>query len=574
MTKTPNPINCFDIMRTIKNVMLVAAWLALAFSSAYAQKMPDSLKTKLKEQAAKLYPNDKHESKMWYTNQYYAWQALQAPSSSSADADDMKIIKTYAEKQFPMDFVAQSNYITEKTALLETLAPAKEMLGDDSFKRIKDKALKDSDNDFGKAISIINKQAEAKKALKELSFSDAAKLESLKAEAAKKHGDDYLAQLKEVGAAVGVRTLSDEDRVTVVQAQYSAPAAANKRVESSFERNKRIAKESLDKFLVLTCRNRNAAAGAYISLMDKKSVLVPVDKYEDIAEAELVSNLGKKLDFNRNAIFINKKLPLVLFLIDEYPEGSQEIQIIDESKWKDLLGKQLILVGRLKETLKTYPLMANSLSEDTINIDSRLPHGVGSGSLYINPDDGSVGGMLLSQPIPFKIPEDFTEHGQVSKLIGSMRSSKVAYTMLRLDAVKDNWEKLDMKKLEKQTKDMEQLKLVFADYVDFFNAQTLRSLTQKKYIGRYAKRAFSELNVKRLKQEEHNKRYKSYLNSMRGAIMMELNKIKPEEYYSLYREDAEVYREMFQKMLDSVNNLLKGDFTKFMRQDSTPFLRN
>ena len=61
---------------------------------------------------------------------------------------------------------------------------------------------------------------------------------------------------------------------------------------------------------------------------------------------------------------------------------------------------------------------------------------------------------------------------------------------------------------------------------------------------------------------------------MRGAIMMELNKIKPEEYYSLYREDAEVYREMFQKMLDSVNNLLKGDFTKFMRQDSTPFLRN
>lgn len=546
--------------------------MLLAFSTVSAQKIPDDLKAKLKAKAAKLYPNDKHEERMWYSNQFYAWQALQSSSSALAP-DDTAAIRSAADKKFPLDYVAQSTFISDQTAYAESLTAARDVLGIADFRALRKKYLKEFDNDFSKVAPEIIKQAEAKKSWDALANADAAKLASVKADAEKKFKEDYIARLaaaqKELGTA---QQVSSSVAVATNSSQASAPEVHQK-IESAYEKSKRLQKESMDKFLVSTCRNREDASATFVDMMENKAIIVPVAKLKDITEADLVSNLGKKVEFDKNNIYINKKEPFILVFVKEYPEGVQPVKILNEESWKKLLGKQLFLVGRLKEIIKSFPLVANSLAETSVNVDSRLPFGIGSGALYISTEDGSVGGILRSSNIPIKIPEDFAELSQVSRMVSSMRSQKVAYEVLRFDTLKD-WEKLDKSKLEKQEEEYERVGELVKEFTDFFMSQTLRNLTTKKTIGRVAKRGLEELDVKRLKMDEHKKRYKSYLNGVKNVLNMELTKIKTKDFYSLRRNEMENYQTILQNMYSSLEKLIKEDFTSFMRQDSNPFRPN
>ena len=550
-----------------KKILAVIVAACAALSVAYAQKMPDNIKAQLREKAAKLYPNDKHEEKMWFSNQFYAWQALQVPNSSIPE-EDQKLVVSAAEKQFPLDFVAQSKYITDIATAYEALGPAKKLLGEDGFKKVKQKALKDCANDILKATAQINAQAEAKKQLDEIKVDDAAKLEQTKADLAKKFDGDYVSQLKEAQTVFNIKSASGP--IEVVKAGELSSGARPIRVESAYEKTKRFNKQAIERFTVVTCRNKESITGSYVNLLDKDCILLPVRVPSDILEADIVSNLGEKIEYDKNIILINKNVPLILLVPKELPKGSQVLKFIDKENWAKLIGTQFTLVGRLKEAIKAYPLVANSLGEMEVNVDPKLPFGIENGAMYINPESGDVGGILITTKPPYKMPSDFTKLNEVSKLVASIKTNKYNYEILRLDTLSE-WEKLDLKKFENQTKEFDRLNEVFGEFLDFYTSGSLRNLMQKKYLGRAAKRAFEEMDVKRLKKEEHIRRYKNYLNSVKTILIMEIKKIKPEEFYSIYRQDVERIKTTMEAMLEALDNLIKGDYTRFMRQDSNPF---
>ena len=91
---------------------------------AFAQEIPEDLKAKLEAKSAQINANNPAKIKSWVKKQTEAWETIQN-MAFSADDNDVKLIKTLAEKKFPLDYVAQEPYIGEQAAVASGLADFK-----------------------------------------------------------------------------------------------------------------------------------------------------------------------------------------------------------------------------------------------------------------------------------------------------------------------------------------------------------------------------------------------------------------------------------------------------------------
>ncbi len=553
-----------------KSLLILLSSLAIPFF-APAQEIPADLKAKIEAKSAEVNAGNSAAIKSWARKQISAWESIQS-LSFAIDKEDLDAIKATAEKKFPLNYVEQEAFINEQANIMAGFSDYKVQLGKEAYNAAKERFEKTGNADLNVFLAELQKQVGAKNDLASLKPEgmDETTFAITKKVIEEKFPNDYASQLaaikkqfniatdaaKETASTSGGENADPFAAATETSGEGGGEAAAPDRPLTMGELNKKAKESFTQQAFIVEGKKKCSAITTEIN--GKQVILMPFTAYDSSGNITIMNNLGETVDFDPKEAYASVNVPVVLFFPKSMPGDVKPAKFPDEEGYKNFVNESVFFVGQSNLNVQSFPVKIVSISSPYLNLSTRVPTNFFEGTLLIDPRSDTTIGMLIDQiPPPQKI--DWTRRSDVSKLHRTFFSSynKGYMSCIRLDKF-GNWEKVDLQKFDQQKEQLERLRAVLYDFMDFFLASNMVDLQNKPILGPTLKKHYKELKGK-LEKQRFERLYRTFLQDLSQFIKSELRDINPKEFYSVYRNDARNYSIILQSILNMFENATKSN---------------
>ena len=517
--------------------------------------MPADLKSKLEAKAAELQPSNKSAAKTWLVKQMNAWESIQN-LAFAADADDIEMIKKFAEKKFPLDYVSQETFINEQAVAAAGLPDLKSQIGKASYDAIKAKFDKEGKTDLNEFINLLNAQIAAKsqlEMLKPLPSIDESTFSITKEVLKKKYPDDFLSQLNElkklsnaVDAAADAAAKSGGTPPAAAPGTEPAPgqpagAAANAQAGAGTPQQPLTlaelnlkAREQFNSH-TLTVEGESKVTALPVVMHGKQVILIPFSAFSGGPNVSIMNNLGEQVDFDQSNIFASKNYPFVIVMPkSSIPSTTVNANLATDKEYREIVGKPIFFMGYTATNIQIFPVKLNAVSDQTLVLSSRIPNNFIDGTVLMNPEDD----LILGSMIAFKkeFPKvNWGTRNSVNFLRRTIETKNPFLTCVRIDRL-DPWEKLDFEKLAKQKKKLDSVNKLLWDFILLNTSKRLVDTEKLAIVGQTVSKYKEELKT-RMEKSRFDRTFRQYLQDLMMLIKSELRDVNPDEFYTLYRYD-------------------------------------
>ena len=516
---------------------------------AFAQEIPEDLKAKLEAKSAQINANNPAKIKSWVKKQTEAWETIQN-MAFSADDNDVKLIKTLAEKKFPLDYVAQEPYISEQAAAASGLADFKTQLGSAAYNALKNKFTQSGNTDLNTFVELLQTESAAKMEIDSMT-TDKMRPRTfalIKRVAAEEFPGNFVEQLSTIKEILSGKP---HEAQAADGGERAAEHEAAKRPATMSELEKIIKQRFVDQTYMTDGDTR--AAVMLAEMQGRQVAFIPFNSYTP--GVTLSNARGEPLEYNENDVYVSKRLPLVLVFPKGVPENAKNAAFINDKQYRDLVGSTLFVVGYLKQNLTSFPVRINSINEKYVLLNVRLPVNYCEGTLVLDPKtQDTVAVVMPATPKVRKI--NWMQRSEVNRLTRELEQNALLLEARRLDNF-GKWEKFSADKFIEQRMNLDRAKAVSADFVKLFTITQLSDSENSPVIGAIVKKHINTLK-KKMEKSSFERAYKSYMLDLANLLKAELRELKSIDFYSGFEGEANKYIEVLEQVLKTLDTASKS----------------
>ncbi len=533
--------------------------VAVFAAAAFAQEMPADLKAKLEAKSVELNADNQSKAKAWVKKQAEAWETIQN-MSFSADENDIKLIKSIAEKKFPLDFSAQEPYINEQASIAAGLNDYKVQLGTSGYNELRKKFEESGNTDLNTFVELLQGETAAKMELDSLT-TDKMRPRTfaiIKKAAAEEFPGNFSEQLKTVKEILSGKMPESAGG----DAHADASGTAQKKRPATMSELEKLTKERFSSQTYMTDGD-NRGAAMLAEIQGKQVAFVPFNCY--VPGLTLSNARGEQLEYNESEIYISKQIPLVLLFPKNLPEGVKNAAFINDKQYRDIVGTSQFVVGYLKQNLMAFPVKINSINERSLALNTRLPVNYCEGTLIINPNTFET--LAVVMPADQRIRKiNWMQRSEVNRLMRDLESDAGRLEARRLDCL-DKWEKFSSDKYIEQKMKLDRLRAVSNDFTKLFTSTSLSDSENSPVIGSIVKKHIKEFKT-RMDKSRFERAYKAYMLDLSNLIRTELRDVKGTEFYSGFEGEVNKYVEVLEQVLKTFEMASKSQsFLALVQED-------
>ena len=528
----------------MKTIISTLSIIAFAFLSGVAQEMPADLKAKLEAKAAELNPDNASKAKAWVAQQSSAWETIQC-MTFSIDAGDVALIKTLADKKFPLNYVSQESFITDQAGLAGSLPEYKTQLGAITYDAIRKKFEASDSTNIGVLVETLQNAVTAKMEIDAIS-SDKLRPKTLaliKKAAAEEFPGDFAEQLKTI------KEILEGKSAIAVEGNANAPQ------EDKPKTNRELEKISRDLFANQTyiTDGEKRAIAILTEIQGKRVMLIPATAY---TPGTTLSNVrGEQLEFNEGEVYISKDLPFVIVFPKNLPENYTPAVFINDKQYRDLPGTTQFIVGYIKQNVMAYPVRINSVNASQVILSTHLPANMLEGSMIINPNTKETLALVAQQPLKLR-RVNWMVRSEVNRFVRFMEADAGRLCAIRVDGL-SKWEKFSDDKYYEQKAVLERLQLATKDVLKLLTTSQLSDSENSPTVGAVIKKHYQGFKSK-MERSLFERRFKTYLIDLCNIIKAEQRKITDTNFYTMFKEDVRIQMEILNQALATYEKATKG----------------
>ena len=468
----------------------------------------------------------------------------------SADDNDVKLIKTLAEKKFPLDYVAQEPYIGEQAAAASGLADFKTQLGSAAYNALKNKFTQSGNTDLNTFVELLQTESAAKMEIDSMT-TDKMRPRTfalIKRVAAEEFPGNFVEQLSTIKEILSGKP---HEAQAADGGERAAEHEAAKRPATMSELEKIIKQRFVDQTYMTDGDTR--AAVMLAEMQGRQVAFIPFNSYTP--GVTLSNARGEPLEYNENDVYVSKRLPLVLVFPKGVPENAKNAAFINDKQYRDLVGSTLFVVGYLKQNLTSFPVRINSINEKYVLLNVRLPVNYCEGTLVLDPKtQDTVAVVMPATPKVRKI--NWMQRSEVNRLTRELEQNALLLEARRLDNF-GKWEKFSADKFIEQRMNLDRAKAVSADFVKLFTITQLSDSENSPVIGAIVKKHINTLK-KKMEKSSFERAYKSYMLDLANLLKAELRELKSIDFYSGFEGEANKYIEVLEQVLKTLDTASKS----------------
>jgi len=531
---------------------LVATFCAAAFAllSAYAQEMPADLKTKLDAKAAELNPDNAAKAKAWAKQQTEAWENIQN-LSFTIDAADVEMIKSFADKKFPLDYLSQEGFITEQAKAAAELPDLKTQLGAPAYEAIKKRFESEGKMNINTLVESMQTALAAKMQIDSLT-TDKLRPRTfalVKKVAAEEYPGDFDAQLKTIKEILEGRP-AEATAVEVSDAETGSTNTPDKPL--THRELDAIAREMFSTQTYMTDGEKSVTA-VFTEIQGKRVMLVP---FRNFLPGTTLSNVrGEQLEYNEKEIYVSKELPFVIIFPKNVPESCKNAVFINDKQYKELPGTTQYIVGQLKQKTVSYPIKINSVKSTTITSATNLPPNFCVGTLVVNPTTRETVSILIETPVKLR-KVNWMDRSEVNRMIRYLENDYIPLQAIRLDVFK-RWEKFSPEKYYEQKAYIERIKGITDSYLKFFTTKNLSDCEMLPFLGETIRKHLKELKS-RMDKPLFERKYKIFMMDMSTIAKHELRNTSNMDFYSVFTSEIGLHKDILEQVIKTYEKASKG----------------
>lgn len=554
----------------MRKLFFIFASTLLLASTLPAQEMPESLKADLKAQSTKLHPDNESAAKSWYRTQRAAWESIQN-MSFSIDEADLKEIKANAEKKYPLDFSKQETYMTDSAQRILDCADFKSQLGAEAFSALKSAITKDGD--YSKLYDSMAEQVAAKAKIDALKTDkiDEVTLTITKEVIAKKFPNNYPAQYDALRKQLKLDAPAETKTEAASNADSTAPSggdavaatdAGEEKSEESAEPERPLTMGELNKKAreifnkqSFTVEGDKTCTAVGMEIAGKQILLLPFASYSPGNDMTIVNNLGETVEYNKEEIFASKSIPLMIIFPKSMPEGFTNAKTLTDKEYRDILNKNIFFVGTQRSNVITFPVRLTAISNKYLTLSTKVPSNFNEGTMLIDPTSGATVGLLIGAR--GNMPEiDWSKRSDINRLERFLERPIYDLSCVRINKLGD-LEKIDPEKFEAQRKKVDSIKALNEDFMFFFSNTRMQDSVNRQIIGSVIRKHIDGFK-RRMEISRFERMYRAFIQDMLVLIKAEMKDVNLDEFYSIFRDEAEQYIKILQSANKVFQDALKG----------------
>ena len=543
----------------MKTFIATISMTAFAFLTGFAQEMPADLKAKLDAKALEVSQNNESKAKAWVSQQKTAWETIQCMTFSVGE-DDVKLIKSIADKKHPLDYVSQEAFITEQAGLASALPEYKAQLGASTYNAIRKSFEATNPTNIGVLVELMQKATTAKMEIDSIT-SDKLRprtLAIIKKVVAEEYPGNFAEQLK-----------------TIKEILEGKPAEATANTNTN-QPEKRITNRELEKMTremfanqtYLTDGEKRAIA-ILTEIQGKKVILIPASAY--VPGTTLSNVRGEQLEYNENEVYSSKEYPFVIVFPKNIPENYFPAKFITNKQYKELPGQTKFIVGYIKQNIMAYPVRINSVTSTQVVLTTFLPPNMAEGSMIVDPQTKETLSLISANPVKLR-KINWMDRNQVNRLVRYIEAETGKLCAIRIDDF-SKWEKFTDEKYYEQKVVLDRLKLVTNELLKLFTSSQLSDSESSQVVGQIVKKHYNGFKSK-MERSSFERKYKAFIVDMCNLIKTEQRKASDVDFYAIFKEDIRINMEMLNQMLNTYERATKSQAFLNMLQDDLKRLQD
>ena len=543
----------------MKTFIATISMTAFAFLTGFAQEMPADLKAKLDAKALEVIQNNESKAKAWVSQQKTAWETIQCMAFSVGE-DDVKLIKSIADKKHPLDYVSQEAFITEQAGLASALPEYKAQLGASTYNAIRKSFEATNPTNIGVLVELMQKATTAKMEIDSIT-SDKVRprtLAIIKKVVAEEYPGNFAEQLK-----------------TIKEILEGKPAEATADTNTN-QPEKRITNRELEKMTremfanqtYLTDGEKRAIA-ILTEIQGKKVMLIPASAY--VPGTTLSNVRGEQLEYNENEVYSSKEYPFVIVFPKNIPENYFPAKFITNKQYKELPGQTKFIVGYIKQNVMAYPVRINSVTSTQVVLTTFLPPNMAEGSMIVDPQTKETLSFIVANPVKLR-KINWMDRNQVNRLVRYIEAETGKLCAIRIDDF-SKWEKFTDEKYYEQKVVLDRLKLVTNELLKLFTSSQLSDSESSQVVGQIVKKHYNGFKSK-MERSSFERKYKAFIVDMCNLIKAEQRKASDVDFYAIFKEDIRINMEMLNQMLNTYERATKSQAFLNMLQDDLKRLQD
>ena len=543
----------------MKTFIATISMTAFAFLAGFAQEMPADLKAKLDAKALEVSQNNESKAKAWVSQQKTAWETIQCMAFSVGE-DDVKLIKSIADKKHPLDYVSQEAFITEQAGLASALPEYKAQLGASTYNAIRKSFEATNPTNIGVLVELMQKATTAKMEIDSIT-SDKVRprtLAIIKKVVAEEYPGNFAEQLK-----------------TIKEILEGKPAEATADTNTN-QPEKRITNRELEKMTremfanqtYLTDGEKRAIA-ILTEIQGKKVMLIPASAY--VPGTTLSNVRGEQLEYNENEVYSSKEYPFVIVFPKNIPENYFPAKFITNKQYKELPGQTKFIVGYIKQNVMAYPVRINSVTSTQVVLTTFLPPNMAEGSMIVDPQTKETLSLISANPVKLR-KINWMDRNQVNRLVRYIEAETGKLCAIRIDDF-SKWEKFTDEKYYEQKVVLDRLKLVTNELLKLFTSSQLSDSESSQVVGQIVKKHYNGFKSK-MERSSFERKYKAFIVDMCNLIKAEQRKASDVDFYAIFKEDIRINMEMLNQMLNTYERATKSQAFLNMLQDDLKRLQD
>ncbi len=544
----------------MKTFIATISIIALTAVSTFAQGMPDDLKMKLEAKAAQEFKNDASLAKAWISKQKGAWESIQS-LSFPIDASDIKLIKDMAEKKYPLDYISQEAYITKQADAASTLPEYRLQIGEEQYNAIKAEFGKNNDGNISDLLEVLQKAAAAKIELDSITTDKFRKktFELIKRAVTVEYPtnfDEQIVTLKEIIEGKKPDIVETE----VADNNTSSVMELTKLTESE---QKKIAIEMFNA-QTYSSNSENRVSITLTEIRGKRVMLVP---FEGFSPGTTFSNrLGDQLEYDENEIYSSKEAPFLIIFPKNVPDNYVPAKFPLPDSFRNLLGSSQFVVGQYKQNIDAYPVKIRSITDKTLMLNRKTPNTFTVGSHLFDPINKDTLAIFIKySPSPVRV--NWLEKSEVNRFTRMLERAMTSEGLvpIRVDNLV-KWEKYTPERYYEQKMALEKFQQLTNEFTTYFTSKSISESENSAFIGSAVKNCISEFKS-RMNEPMRERKYKEFLNSLMIVIKSEVKRLEKIEFYNGFSSSLNLYSNIVQQHLKTLEMLSKGQNYKMIIQD-------
>ena len=537
----------------MKTFIATISMTAFAFLTGFAQEMPADLKAKLDAKALEVIQNNESKAKAWVSQQKTAWETIQCMAFSVGE-DDVKLIKSIADKKHPLDYVSQEAFITEQAGLASALPEYKAQLGASTYNAIRKSFEATNPTNIGVLVELMQKATTAKMEIDSIT-SDKVRprtLAIIKKVVAEEYPGNFAEQLKTIKEILEGKS-----------AEATADTNANQPEKRITNRElEKMTREMFANQTYLTDGEKRAIA-ILTEIQGKKVMLIPASAY--VPGTTLSNVRGEQLEYNENEVYSSKEYPFVIVFPKNIPENYFPAKFITNKQYKELPGQTKFIVGYIKQNVMAYPVRINSVTSTQVVLTTFLPPNMAEGSMIVDPQTKETLSFIVANPVKLR-KINWMDRNQVNRLVRYIEAETGKLCAIRIDDF-SKWEKFTDEKYYEQKVVLDRLKLVTNELLKLFTSSQLSDSESSQVVGQIVKKHYNGFKSK-MERSSFERKYKAFIVDMCNLIKAEQRKASDVDFYAIFKEDIRINMEILNQMLNTYEKATKSQaFLNMLQED-------